>query len=374
MNALSRLFSKVYRQCIFRIRWEGILRPAPLFVFLLLSGCNAWKGDVQPVIEFTQVPPANTGGSNTHGTIGGRVVGARRNQRIVLYAKAGPWWIQPAREQPFTKINSDRSWVSPTHLGTEYAAILVDAEYKPQNIVDTLPKQAGQVAAVATVKGTLAPPTQSSATTLQFSGYEWVTRTTPSNRNGPSHNYDPRNAQVDSKGYLHLRVTLERSEWTCSEVTLAKSLGYGTYLFTVQDISHLEPATIFSAFTWDDLPTDQNHREMDVEISRWGEANGENARYVVQPYYVPANLSRFTAPPGKLTYSLHWEPGQASFQTFRGDTTNTKSHAIAEHVFTAGVPSAGHESMRMNFCAVENHQIPQQHEAEIAIENFQYLP
>src|SRR5215472_5758091 len=79
---------------------------------------------------------------------------------------------------------------------------------------------------------------------------------------------------------------------------------------------------------------------------------------VVQPYYVPSNVARFTAPAAELTFSLRWEPGKALFLTFRGDPTKTKSHAIAEHLFTAGVPSAGHESVRMNFCPVDNHQAP----------------
>jgi len=58
----------------------------------------------------------------------------------------------------------------------------------------------------------------------------------------------------------------------------------------------------------------------------------------------------------------------------RGNTAKTKSRPIAEHVFTTGVPSAGRETLRMNFCVVENYSISEQHEAEIIIENFQYLP
>jgi hypothetical protein len=277
-------------------------------------------------------------------------------------------------DQPFTKIHSDRTWASPTHLGTEYAALLVDAEYKPQNVIENLPKQGGHVATVATVRGKWGSPPPSTSATLQFGGYEWAIRAVQNNRNGSSHNYSPANARVDSKGFLHLRVTLEQGKWTCSEVKETTRLGYGTYLFTVQDTSHLEPATIFNAFTWDDYPTDPNRREMGVEISQWGDPTGENARYIVQPFYVPANVSRFTAPPGQLTHSLRWEPGRASFETFRGNATKTKSHAIAEHVFITGIPSAGRVALRMNFCVVENNPITEKHDAEIVIENFQYLP
>jgi hypothetical protein len=292
----------------------------------------------------------------------------------VVYAKAGAWWIQPLVEKPFTAIRRDQTWESPTHLGTEYAALLVDADYKPQNVTYDLPSQGGQVKAVAMVRGRLDSAPQDTVVKLQFSGYEWLIRTIPSSRNGPTHDYDPANAYTDSKGALHLQITDRQGKWICSEVTLTKNLGYGTYLLTVEDVSHLEPATIFSAFTWDELPTDPNHREMDVEISRWGDPAGENGRFVVQPYYVPSNVSRFTVPAALLTFSLRWEPGKALFQTFRGDQSKTKSHAIAEHLFAAGVPLPGHESVRMNFCPVDNHQSPQQHPSEIVVKNFQYLP
>ena len=292
----------------------------------------------------------------------------------MLYARAGAWWVQPVREQPFVKIRSNQTWESPTHLGTEYAALLVDADYKPQNVTYELPGLGGQITAIAKVRGTPASASLDAITRLQFRGYEWLLRAVNSDRNGAYHDYDSANVHVDDKGALHLEITERQGKWICSEVTLAKNLGYGTYLVTVEDTSHLEPATIFSVFTWDELPTDPNHREMDVEISRWGNPGDENGRYVIQPYYIPANVSRFTAPAGEITFLLNWEPGKVLFQTFRGDPPKANSRAIAEHVFTAGVPTPGHESIRMNFCPVDNHQAPQQHPSEIVIQSFQYLP
>ena len=341
---------------------------------LLLSVCNAPpRPTVQPTIEFTQVPTASQGGPNTHGMIAGRVAGAQPGQRIVLYSRSNAWWIQPAIEQPFVKIRADQTWESPTHLGTEYAAVLVDEDYKPQNITSDLPMLGGEIKAVATVRGRPDSAPQEHVAKLPFSGYEWLVRAVPSNRNGTTHNYDPANAHVDAKGALRLRIGGTQGKWTCSEVTLTKSLGFGTYLFTVTDVSHLEPATMFSVFTWDELPMDPNRREMDVEISRWGDPAGENGRYVIQPNYVPSNISGFRAPAGQLTFVLRWEPERALFQTFRGPGP-AKSRIVAEHLFTAGVPSPGHESVRMNFCPVDNHPAPQQNPSEIVVENFQYLP
>ena len=71
-------------------------------------------------------------------------------------------------------------------------------------------------------------------------------------------------------------------------------------------------------FTWDESSVDPNHREIDTEISRWGEPAGKNAQYLVQPYYVPRRMVvRFSAPAGRLTHSFRWEPGRVSFKTIR---------------------------------------------------------
>ena len=86
----------------------------------------------------------------------------------------------------------------------------------------------------------------------------------------------------------------------------------------VRDIAHLEPAAVLGIFTWDGAAVDENHREMNIEISRWGDPGSKNAQYVVQPYYVPANVARFAAPPGVLTHTLRWEPGRVTLRTETG--------------------------------------------------------
>jgi hypothetical protein len=304
--------------------------------------------------------------------IEGHVTGQRPGQQVVLYARAGAWWVQPFSYQPFTEIGADSTWKSSTHLGTEYAALLVEKGYRPSATMSALPATGGQVVAAATVQGLpVAAPVQK---TLQFSGYEWRIRAIPSDRNGASSDYDPANAWTDPKGLLHLRIAKKSDHWTCSEVALTRSFGYGTYSFSVRDVSHLEPAAALSLLTWDEQGAEQNHREMDIEISQWGDPQNKNAGFVVQPYFVPENVSRFIAPPGLLTYSLQWKPGQASFQAVREATTNSQNRTVASQVFTAGIPSPGTESVQMNFCNFGHSQVPLQHEAEVVIEKFQFLP
>src|SRR5688572_15039105 len=98
--------------------------------FLFLLGCRGREEGSQPLIKFTKAPKSTEGGPDKTDNIEGRVSNARPGQKIVLYAKSGVWWIQPFANQPFTEIQPDSSWKSSTHYGTEYAALLVDADFQ----------------------------------------------------------------------------------------------------------------------------------------------------------------------------------------------------------------------------------------------------
>jgi len=344
-----------------------------LFVLIacLLAGCGAPGTDVTPSIQFTKVPAAVEGGPSRLEPIEGLVTGARDGQRIVLYARSGGWWVQPLANEPFTSIQSDRTWRNSTHLGTEYAALLVAADYRPPARADALPSPGGSVIAVATAKGEGAA--EGPARKLTFSGYEWRIRQVPSDRGG-ANEYDPANAWTDESGALHLRIAGTPERWTSAEVILTRSLGYGTYSFVVRDVSHLEPAVAFGMFTWDDLGVEQNHREVAVEISRWGDPANQNAQYVIQPYYVAANVARFSAPAGRLTHSFRWEPGRVSFKSVIGALGKGAAKIVAQHVLTSGVPTPGTESIRINLYVFGHATVRLKNGAEVVIEKFEYLP
>jgi len=131
-------------------------RFAAVGAVVMLAGSRPQSMAAGPTIEFSQVPPADEGGTARLGTIEGRVDGARARERIVLYARSGDWYVQPFTSEPFTPIQADSTWRSSTHLGTEYAALLVDAAYRPPTKTPALPGIGGDVAAVAVTRGT--PP------------------------------------------------------------------------------------------------------------------------------------------------------------------------------------------------------------------------
>jgi len=351
-----------------RQRWPDIFL---VLLSVLLAGCHSKDLARKPSLQLTRVPEANPGGPEQLDYIEGRANDARPDQQIVLYARSGFWWIQPFANRPFTKIQADSTWKNSTHLGTEYAALLVEPGYYPESKVATLPKEGHGVVAVATATGKAAAPIVSKL--IYFSGYDWIVRSAGSDRGGEPNAYDPANAWIDRKGYLHLQMAERDGRWSCANVRLTRSLGYGTYRFVVQDSSHLEPSAVLGMFTLDEGRPDETRSELNIELSRWGNASSKNAQYVVQPYYVPENVSRFMAPAGVLTHLLRWEPGVASFKTIRGPV-DTGSKNIGEHVFTSGVPTAAGETVHIELYEFHHSKNGSQHPAEVVIEKFEYLP
>jgi hypothetical protein len=61
----------------------------------------------------------------------------------------------------------------------------------------------------------------------------------------------------------------------------------------VRDTSHLEPAAVFSMFTFEEWAGDQHDHEMDVEVGRWGDAaNKNNAQYTIRPFYGRSEITK----------------------------------------------------------------------------------
>lgn len=348
-----------------------ILRVSAMVGFaILLQACISKPHQTSPRIAFTEIPQCDADNSGRQEHIGGSVIGFRPGQQVVLYARRGNWWLQPLPSQPFTPIQSKAVWSNATHLGTEYAALLVNPGFHPPPVLAQLPKLDFDVLAVASSKGQDTKPSY-----LAFSGYEWRIRNAATSRGGK--NFDAaKNAWVDASGLLHLRISREAHDWTSAELSLTRSLGYGTYSCTVRDSFHLEPAAVFSIFTWDYSARAQDsfNSEMDIEISRWGDPSSKNAQVQVQPYYAAANVFRFSAPAGVLTHSFQWEPNKVIFTTRAPRRGTAPSQLVSQHIFTSQVPFPGMESLRLNLYPFRGAKVALTHGAEIIIENFEYLP
>jgi hypothetical protein len=339
---------------------------------VLTVGCKLPGSGDKPSVEILHVPIADAGGPAKLDLIEGRVSGAKPGEQIVLYAHSGIWWIQPLKAQPYTKIQPDSTWKNSTHLGAEYAALLVEPGYVPELKIARLPEPGKGVVAVAVVKGAAAAPIATKV--IHFSGYDWTVRSSGSDRGGEPNDYDPANAWVDSEGFLHLRLWKKAGKWSCAEVSLNRNLGYGSYRFVVQDSARLDPFAVLGLLAWDDLKSGDFHNEFDIELSRWGNSEGKNAQFVVQPFYVPENITRFSVPPGVMSHTFRWQPERLEFKTIRGAKDDPRATPISEHVFTTGVPVAAGETVHIVLYEFHPSKSSSQLPAEVVVEKFEYFP
>lgn len=355
-----------------------------LLVYFVLTGCHSSSRNSAPTVAFSKVAsayqesPYKTDISERDyktDIIEGRASGAGPGQQIVLYAKTdGRWGVCRQPGTPFTNIETDGRWKASVHLGIQYAALLVDPTYNPPEQTESLPIVGNGVVALAVVNGEGPAPVLPSPKILNFSGYEWTTSTGPIFRAGSRNFFDPANVWTDERGALHLRISGSPGKWAGAETKLTRSLGYGTYRFQVRDVAHLEPSALLTLITWDGVGTESTRRELDVELGRWGHLDNTNVNYVVQPYYVPANVVAFRVPPGLYTHLFRWEPGKVTFSTIEGPSNTGDGRVINQHVFTSGVPIPGDESVRIALYVFHQGPIPLKNENEIIIDKFEYLP
>lgn len=339
----------------------------------LLVACRFHPQDSAASIVFSHIPQPAVGGAGAMDTISGRVNNPQAGSRLVVYVYArNTWFVQPMTLHPFTKIGADGAWSSLTHLGGQYAVILANSEFRPPNTMRALPQPGGSVLSVKAVPGD--PSSVKPERFVRFSGYTWTVRQLGGDTYGSPHEYAESNVTVDAQGYLHLSVTKRASDSACAEVALPRNLGYGKYNLWVEGADKLEPATVFDMYTWDEAGTDQNRREMDTELARWGDPAAKNGEYSVQPFYRPTNTYRYIAPSKSLLLTMLWETGRVKFDTAASDTNGHAGASMAEHNFTTDVPIPGTESIHLNLCSFDYGKMRQAAEGQIVVKRFRYLP
>ncbi|WP_150133239.1 hypothetical protein [Acidisarcina polymorpha] len=359
-------------------RRVGTLKPTIIAyclwvaIFTLLSGCTRSSS-----IIFLEVPPASSGGIGTSGLIRGKVLGRYRGRHIVLYAFADSrWWVQPFESAAHTEISEDGSWRAQIHLGSEYAAILSKEDSQPSQYLDALPTLGKTIDAIAVAGGggieIPTPDDPSHETTLRFSGLQWKVRTVPGDRASKTNEYSSDNVFVDDAGTLHMRLIRNSHGWVCSEVNSIRSFGYGTYTFNISDVAQLEPAVMFSAFTYFDRPLDGDHRELAIRLTRRGVASNTNAEFSIQPSFVPANFYHFNVPPGPLQLNMKWRADQGEF-TISRDQIPLKQ-PLESWPFNTGMPIPNDTHVFINLCNYGYAPSPPTHDAEVVVKRFEFFP
>jgi glycosyl hydrolase family 16 len=209
--------------------------------------------------------------------------------------------------------------------------------------------------------------------TLSFAGYNWLVKDSSGAAVGPGPNlFDANNVEVRNN-QLHLRVGRSGDRWSSAEVVSSAYFGYGTYRFTIgSEVANIDPNVILGLFTWSDDPA-YSHRELDMEVGRWGFGNNANAQCVVQPFYHAGAEHRFEVPAGLVspTYTLVWTPEGISCAV-DGDS-GSRSFRF-EHRFTSGIPVPGGANARINLWQVEGQPPALGRPEEVVISGFEFTP
>lgn len=216
--------------------------------------------------------------------------------------------------------------------------------------------------------------------TIEFSGHIWRVKSSEGSRVGPGPNVfssRPANVWVDVDGRLHLRITRANGRWRAAEVVSTASFGHGTYRWVVDSpVGGVDPDVVLGLFTWSDAP-DFAHREIDVEIARWG--NGfdlTNAQFAVQPYETLGHLRRFRVPvlAASTAYELTWRPREIAFRALAG-ADPSGGWPLASFTFAGpGVPPPGGENTRMNLWLRGGLPPAAGREVEVVIRSFTHTP
>lgn len=210
---------------------------------------------------------------------------------------------------------------------------------------------------------------------IAFSGYQWLVKSSgDGEKEGPGPNWfsdSEENVWVDREGRLHLRITARGGRWWCAEVVSERSFGHGRYCFALEGgVEGINEHVVLGLFTWDMSP-EHCHREIDIEISRWGEVENDAGQFVVQPYEREGNLHRFPVPLGGRA-SLHtwdWRPDRVEFSL----RALPAGELIEEWTYRGpDNPPPGNEKVRINLWLVRGRPPSDGKEVEVVVRSFRF--
>src|SRR5450631_2860360 len=134
---------------------------------------------------------------------------------------------------------------------------------------------------------------------------------------------DPANVSVDANGYLHLKITKNGNTWSAAEIFTTDKLGFGTYQWqTDGPTDRFDPNVVLGLYPYGPAGGigQDGTNEIDIEYSRWGQANGVNGDWTDYP------SSGTTI--GELSYNFSLNGGTLSTSRFIWSTSQIESFLI----------------------------------------------
>lgn len=140
---------------------------------------------------------------------------------------------------------------------------------------------------------------------IEFCNHNWYVKT-HNELMGPGNNFyglHPQNVKLDKKGRLVLSIKKVKKGWSCAEIISEDTIAEGVYEFTIEsDLSLLEPNMVLGMFLYNETHPPY-FDEADIEFSRWGNPQYNDAQFVVHNNQQPEPF-RFSTPLG-FGQSIH---------------------------------------------------------------------
>jgi hypothetical protein len=171
---------------------------------------------------------------------------------------------------------------------------------------------------------------------VNFAGRKWDIKSS-SQPVGPGPNNFSKlysDVWVDENDYLHLSITNHNGVWYSSEVISQDTMGYGTYIFTIQaNPMDFANNVVFGLFTWDNNTFyTEGNSEVDLEWSKWGDEESVTPlTYSVQPVnfgtYYPERTREMPIDTallrGVTTHLFTWTDTLISWASYSGSNYQT---------------------------------------------------
>jgi len=332
-----------------------------------------------PTLEFTSVPPYGSS-EDLRGRVRNLTNPNGYKIAVYIFIEGAGWWTKPRFDQSLVTILPDSTWNADiTTGGSDINATRIRAFLLPQGVVPPISAGLGCLPDTLDTISKAQAFVERDSRTISFSGYEWwVKASFESVGPGPCIFSDSaENVWVDTLGQLHMKITNKGGIWSCSEVILKNTFGYGKYVFKLaSDVGQINENAVLGLFTWDNDACAEFSREVDIEFSRFGNVAELNAQYVIQPYYEPGNLFKWQFPASlKLsTHVFEWTPDSIDFKSGRGHEFPVRRDSLFKSwVYKkTDLPTPGKAHARINLWLFNGRPPSDLKELEVVINRFEY--
>ena len=219
------------------------------------------------------------------------------------------------------------------------------------------------------------PPTFTTRV-INFSGYEWIVRTSKDKKEGPGPNVfsdSEENVWLDEEGRLHLKIVQRNGYWYCAGVTLKQTQGHKKYVFYLASrVDNLDENVVGGLFIYKN-----DDEEIDIEFSRWSNANNQNAQFATQPTVNAGNKLRYdmALKTNRSTHFFDWKANQIEFGSYQGHTLTPEMDDIIQSWRYTGndIPPLNDERLKMNLWLFKGQSPSNGQPAEMIIDRVEIL-